>query len=59
MPGVTVRDVDPHDFVAAYAKYLKRSGRVTLPKNFDAIKTAFWKELAPQNPDWFYVRVGE
>jgi hypothetical protein len=39
MPGVTVRDIDPHEFVAAYAKYLKRSGRVTLPKNSDAIKT--------------------
>ena len=52
-----MKDVDPHEFVAAYAKYLKRSGRVALPKNFDAIKTAFWKELAPSNPDWYYVRV--
>jgi small subunit ribosomal protein S19e len=59
MPGVTVKDVDAQAFVEAYAKYLKRSGRVTLPKYVDYAKTATFKELAPQDPDWYYVRCGK
>ena len=56
MPGVTVKDVDAQAFVEAYAKYLKRSGRVVLPKYVDYAKTAPRKELAPADPDWYYVR---
>lgn len=57
MAGASVRDVDPHKFINAYAAHLKRSGKVTLPAWVDLVKTSCAKELAPYNPDWFYVRV--
>lgn len=56
MTGVTVRDVDSHKFVQAYAAHLKRSGKLTVPAWVDMVKTGSFKELAPYNPDWFYVR---
>ncbi|CAN6450045.1 unnamed protein product [Victoria cruziana] len=52
----TVKDVSPHDFVTAYASHLKRSGKVELPHWTDIVKTATFKELAPYDPDWYYVR---
>ncbi|CAG8540988.1 10234_t:CDS:2 [Funneliformis caledonium] len=54
--GVTVKDVNPHDFVKAYAAYLKRTGKLEIPKWVDLVKTGPYKELAPYDPDWFYVR---
>jgi hypothetical protein len=59
MPGVSVNDVDSQQFVVAVAKYLKRSGKIQLPKYHDYAKTASYKELSPMDPDWFYVRAGE
>jgi small subunit ribosomal protein S19e len=59
MPGVTVKDVSSHDFVKAYAAYLKRTGKLDVPKWVDVVKTGTAKELAPIDPDWFYVRVGK
>jgi small subunit ribosomal protein S19e len=56
--GVTVRDVSAADFIAAYARFLKRSGKITLPKWADIVKTAHYKELAPYDADWYYVRAG-
>lgn len=56
MTGVTVRDVDSHKFVQAYAAHLKRSGKLAIPAWVDMVKTGSFKELAPYNPDWFYVR---
>ena len=56
MPGVTVKDVDSQEFVMALAKYLKRSGKVALPKYVDYAKTGHYKEMPPQDADWFYVR---
>lgn len=58
MVGVTVRDVDAHKFVRAYAAHLKRSGKLEVPAWVDVIKTGKAKELAPYDPDWFYTRVG-
>jgi small subunit ribosomal protein S19e len=58
MPGVSVNDVDPQQFVVAVAKYLKRSGKIAVPKYNDFAKTASYKELPPMDPDWFYVRAG-
>ncbi|KAG6578553.1 40S ribosomal protein S19-3, partial [Cucurbita argyrosperma subsp. sororia] len=52
----TVKDVSPHEFVKAYAAHLKRSGKVELPPWTDIVKTARFKELAPYDPDWYYVR---
>ncbi|KAJ3105679.1 40S ribosomal protein S19 [Phlyctochytrium planicorne] len=56
MPGTTVKDVQSHAFVKAYAAYLKRTGRLEVPKWVDIVKTGKQKELAPYDPDWFYVR---
>ncbi|THG01804.1 hypothetical protein TEA_006150 [Camellia sinensis var. sinensis] len=64
----TVKDVSPHEFVKAYAAHLKRSGKVSLslslcidfemelPHWTDIVKTAKFKELAPYDPDWYYIR---
>ncbi|KAK4755170.1 hypothetical protein SAY87_008927 [Trapa incisa] len=52
----TVKDVSPHEFVKAYAAHLKRSGKVELPHWTDIVKTATFKELAPYDPDWYYIR---
>lgn len=57
MVGVTVRDVDAHKFIKAYAAHLKRSGKMEVPAWVDLVKTSTAKETSPQNPDWFYVRV--
>lgn len=56
MPSFTVRDVDAQKFVEAYAAHLKRSGKLAVPAWVDMVKTASFKELAPYNADWFYVR---
>lgn len=33
-----------------------RSGKLKVPEQMDIIKTAKFKELSPDDPDWFYVR---
>eukprot|EP00047_Mylnosiga_fluctuans_P001329 m.219783 g.219783 ORF g.219783 m.219783 type:complete len:142 (-) comp10247_c0_seq1:55-480(-) len=57
MPGVTVKDVAAEKFVPAFAEFLKRTGKVQVPKWVDVVKTGTHKELGPYNPDWFYVRM--
>ena len=54
--GVTVKDVNPHDFVKAFSAHLKRQGKLKVPDWVDLVKTAKRKELAPYDPDWFYTR---
>ncbi|KAL0828435.1 hypothetical protein Bca101_052113 [Brassica carinata] len=65
--GKTVKDVSPHEFVKAYASHLKRSGKVyfdttpyrhliELPPWTDIVKTGKLNELAPYDPDWYYIR---
>merc|ERR1712230_234419 len=54
--GTTVKDVAAHDFVIAYAAHLKRTGKVEVPKWADLVKTGRFKELAPYDPDWYYIR---
>ncbi|KAK3400950.1 ribosomal protein S19e-domain-containing protein [Sordaria brevicollis] len=57
MPGgVTVRDVEPHKFVNAYAAFLKRQGKLPVPGWVDTVKTGPAKEMPPQDIDWFFVR---
>ncbi|KAJ8553709.1 hypothetical protein K7X08_024387 [Anisodus acutangulus] len=51
-----VKDVSPHEFVKAYAAHLKRSGKMELPEWTDIVKTGKLKELAPYDPDWYYIR---
>ena len=54
--GVTVKDVAAQDFVIAYAAHLKRIGKIEVPKWADLVKTSVHKELAPYDPDWYYIR---
>ncbi|XP_013108573.1 small ribosomal subunit protein eS19A [Stomoxys calcitrans] len=56
MPGVTVKDIDQHACVKAVASFLKKTGKLKVPDQMDIIKTAKYKELAPYDPDWFYIR---
>merc|ERR1711893_395450 len=56
MPGVSVKDVDQHEFVRAMAAFLKKSGKMRMPEWTDVMKTASFKELAPYDEDWFYIR---
>jgi small subunit ribosomal protein S19e len=49
----------PLEFVKAYAAYLKRTGKLEVPKWVDIVKTGTYKELAPYDPDWFYIHAGE
>lgn len=45
-------------FITAYASHLKRSGRIEMPTWADIVKTGAFKELAPYDPDWYYIRAG-
>lgn len=54
MPGV--RDISADEFIAAYASHLKRSGKLEVPIWSDLVKTGSFKEQAPYDPDWYYIR---
>merc|ERR1712075_25385 len=54
--SVTVKDVPADDFIKACADFLKRQTKFDVPKYHDIVKTATFKELAPYDEDWFYVR---
>ncbi|KAL5116329.1 Protein component of the small (40S) ribosomal subunit [Pleosporales sp. CAS-2024a] len=65
MGGVTVKDVEAQKFIAAYAAFLKRQGKLPMsaaqvranPTSWvDTVKTSHSNELPPQDIDWFYVR---
>merc|ERR1712071_426082 len=36
--------------------YLKKAGKIEIPKYVDLVKLALFKELAPMDNDWYYVR---
>lgn len=55
--GATVKDVDPQEFVVALAAHLKK--KLELPEWHDLVKTAAFKEMPPQDADWYYVRAGK
>ena len=46
-------------FINAYASHLKRSGKLEVPTWVDIVKTGHYKELAPYDQDWFYIRAGK
>merc|ERR1712137_105831 len=56
LQGVTVKDVAADQFVIAYAAHLKRTGKCEVPKWADLVKTGQFKELAPYDQDWFFIR---
>lgn len=54
--GVTVRDVPPAKFIQAYTEVLKNNDKFVVPKWADIVKTGVQRELAPYDPDWYFVR---
>ena len=46
--GTTLKDVDSQLWVAEFAAFLKKSGKLTVPAWTDIVKTATFKELPPQ-----------
>jgi small subunit ribosomal protein S19e len=53
--GKTVKDVPADVFISGFADHLKKTGKVAEPQWADIVKTASFKQLPPQNPDWFFV----
>merc|ERR1712166_823758 len=54
--GTTVKDVPARDFIEAFAKHLKKGNRIKMPEWAVYYKTACFKDLAPYDPDWLYIR---
>merc|ERR1712216_863816 len=54
--GITVKDVDAHEFVKRYATHLKKQGKISLPELVDLMKTSVSRELAPYDEDWYFIR---
>ena len=54
--AITVRDVPAPAFIAAYAEVLKNNDKFVVPKWADVVKTGVHKELAPYDPDWYFIR---
>jgi small subunit ribosomal protein S19e len=55
---ITVRDVPSAKFISAYADVLKNNDKFIVPKWADIVKTGVSRELAPYDPDWYYIRAG-
>ena len=53
---ISAKDVDQQQLVKALAAFLKKTGKLKVPAWNDVVKTATFKELAPTDSDWFYVR---
>mmetsp|Transcript_9255 Transcript_9255/g.34234 ORF Transcript_9255/g.34234 Transcript_9255/m.34234 type:complete len:141 (-) Transcript_9255:49-471(-) len=53
---MTLKDVTPQKFIAAYAAHLKKGGKIQLPAYVDIVKTGHQRELAPLDSDWYYTR---
>merc|ERR1712062_777680 len=53
---VCVKDVNQSDFVTAFAAFLKKQGKLEVPKWSEYAKTNTCKVMGPANDDWFYVR---
>ncbi|XP_005093544.1 40S ribosomal protein S19 [Aplysia californica] len=54
--GISVKDVNAHEFTKALADFLKRTGKVKVPEWSDIVKLGRHKELSPYDEDWFYIR---
>ncbi|KAL6772205.1 RPS19 [Auxenochlorella protothecoides x Auxenochlorella symbiontica] len=52
----SVKDVPADEFIKAFSAYLKKTGKIQLPASVDIMKTGSFKELAPYDADWYYVR---
>ncbi|KAH7824938.1 putative 40S ribosomal protein S19-A [Monocercomonoides exilis] len=54
--SITVKDVPADKFIKTLAKHFKNTGAVEMPAWGDYCKTASLKELAPIDPDWYFIR---
>ena len=45
--------------IKAYAEFLKRSGKIELPKLHDIMRTNVYSDYFPLEKDWYYVRCGK
>merc|ERR1712167_17526 len=54
--GVTVKDVPAAEFIEAFARHLKKGNKIKMPEWVTYYKTACFKDLAPYDPDWLYIR---
>jgi len=54
--GATVKDVPAGKYIAALAAHFKKSAKIEVPDWADIVKTGTFKELCPQDPDWYFVR---
>ena len=54
--GTVVKDCDTEEFIKVFSAFLKKSGKFKIPEWAEYVKTAHFKELAPYDPDWLYIR---
>ncbi|KAK1933435.1 putative 40S ribosomal protein S19 [Babesia divergens] len=54
--NTSLKDCNPDVFIAAFAQQMELKNYIDPPKWIDYAKTSVAKELAPQNPKWFYIR---
>ena len=55
----TAKDVEAMKLIKAYAEFLKRSGKIELPKLHDIMRTNVYSDYFPLEKDWYYVRCGK
>ncbi|KAK7105683.1 hypothetical protein V1264_017031 [Littorina saxatilis] len=54
--GISVKDVNQHDFTKALSAFFKKTGRMKVPEWADIVKLGRFNELSPYDEDWFYTR---
>merc|ERR1712072_418171 len=52
----TVKDVPAKEFIESFARHLKKGNKIKMPEWVTYYKTACFKDLAPYDPDWLYIR---
>ena len=55
----TAKDVEAMKLIQAYADFLKRSGKIELPKLHDIMRTKVFSEYTPYQEDWYFIRCGK
>ena len=53
---ITIKDVPADKFISAYAAHLKKTQKIQPLEGHGYLKTAYYKDMQPENPDWYYVR---
>ncbi|XP_037961177.1 40S ribosomal protein S19a-like [Teleopsis dalmanni] len=54
--SVLMTDVDQHAVTSSLAVMLKKNGKVKVPTDIEFFKTGMFKEIGPDDADWFYAR---